>query len=101
MGRREPSLLKGFLLCICDSESVRLQTSRWKRNLLLFLSGVCLEVSAVPYLVGWIGFEATGPAWLLTALFFPLGVVGFYASKFGNDRLVEWLLILSGANREM
>jgi hypothetical protein len=101
MRSREPSLLKGFVLCIWDSEAVRLQTSRWKRNLLVFLSGICLEVSVVPYLAGWMGFDAAGPVWLVTALFFPLGVVGFYASKFGNDRFVEWLLIMSGLDREV
>jgi hypothetical protein len=101
MRHREPSLLKGFILCIWDSESVRLQTSRWKRNLLVFLSGVCLEVSAMPYVAGWMGFETMGPAWLLTAVFFPLGLIGFYASKFGNDRFVERLLIVSGLDREI
>jgi hypothetical protein len=95
MSYREPSLLKGFFLCIWDSEAVRLQTSQWKRNLLFFLSGVCLEVAAAPYLAGWMGFEPTVPIWLLTVLFFPLGLLGCYASKFGTDRLVEWLLILS------
>jgi len=61
---------------------------------LIFSSGICLEVAAVPYLLGWIGFEATWQAWLLTWLFFPLGVIGAYASIFGGDRLVEWLLIV-------
>jgi hypothetical protein len=27
-------------------------------------------------------------------LFFALGVVGLYASKFGSDRFVEWLLVV-------
>jgi hypothetical protein len=100
MSYREPSLLKGFLLCIWDSDAVRLQTSQWKRSLLFFLSGVCLEISAAPYLAGWMGFEPTVPTGLLTITFLPLGLVGCYASKFGTDRLVEWLLILSGANRD-
>lgn len=55
----------------------------------------------MPYVAGWMGFETMGPAWLLTAVFFPLGLIGFYASKFGNDRFVERLLIVSGLDREI
>ena len=91
----EPSVLRGFLWCLWNAEAVRLQTSQWKRNLLVFLSGVCLEISAIPYLAGWIGYESTGPAWLVTLVFLPLGLVGLYASKFGKDRFVEWLLVMS------
>jgi hypothetical protein len=94
MKRSEPGLLQGFFLCLRDSEAIRLQSSKWKRNLLIFSSGICLEVAAVPYLLGWIGYEATWQAWLLTWLFFPLGITGAYASIFGGDRLVEWLLIV-------
>jgi hypothetical protein len=90
----EPSLLEGFLLCLWDSEVIRSQASRWKRDLLFFLSGVSLEVSALPSLAGWMGYEFTGPTWILTLVFLPLGLLGFYASKFGDDRLVESLLVL-------
>jgi hypothetical protein len=34
------------------------------------------------------------PTWILTLVFLPLGLLGFYARKFGNDRLVESLLVL-------
>lgn len=81
-------------MCLRDSEAVRLQTSRWKRSLLVFSSGICLEIAALPYLAGWIGFESSWQASLLTWLFMPLGLLGIYASKFGDDRLVEWLLVV-------
>jgi hypothetical protein len=100
MKNLEPSLLQGYLLCIWDSEAIRLQTGQWKRNLLVFMSGVCLEISALPYLAGWMGYEATGPAWILTLVFLPLGLVGLYASKFGNDRFVEWLLVMPQLERK-
>ena len=90
----EPSVLRGFLWCLWDADAVRLQTSQWKRNLLVFLSGVCLEISAIPYLAAWMGYDATGPAWLVTLFFLPLGLFGLYASRFAKDRLVEWLLIM-------
>jgi hypothetical protein len=45
-------------------------------------------------LAGWIGYEAAWPAWILTLVFLPFGLVGFYASKFGNDRFVEYLLVM-------
>ena len=81
-------------MCLCDSQAVRLQTSRWKRSLLVFSSGVCLELAALPYIGGWLGYEINGPAWLLTLAFLPLGLVGLYASKFGGDRFVEQLLVI-------
>jgi len=52
MKHLEPSLVEGFFLCLWDSEAIRLQRSQWKRNLLVFLSGVCVEISALPYLAG-------------------------------------------------
>jgi hypothetical protein len=87
-------LLKGYLLCLWDADAARQQTSQWKRKLLIFMSGVCLEIAALPYLAGWIGYEAAWPAWILTLVFLPFGLVGFYASKFGNDRFVESLLVM-------
>ena len=94
MKQRELSLLEGFLLCLRDSRAVRLQSSRWKRSLLVFSSGVCLEIAALPYLASLIGYETSLYMWLLTTPFVPLGLLGLYASKFGNDRLVEWLLVI-------
>jgi hypothetical protein len=94
MKNLEPSLLKGIFLCLWDSEAIRLQSSRWKRSLLVFTSGVCLEIAALPHLTRWIGYDSTVPTWLLTWFFLPLGLVGIYASKFGNDRFVEWLLVV-------
>ena len=94
MKHRELGLIQGFFLCLCDSEGVRSQTSRWKRSLLVFSSGVCLEIAALPFLSGLIGCETPWYLWLLTGVFAPLGFVGLYASKYGNDRLVEWLLII-------
>jgi hypothetical protein len=87
-------LLAGYLLCIWDSDAVRRQTSQWKRNLLLFMSGVCLEIAATPYLASWLGYEAVWFSWLLPLVFLPLGLVGLYATKFGNDRFVEALLVM-------
>ena len=94
MKNLEPSLLQGILLCLWDSEAIRLQSSRWKRSLLIFTSGVCLEIAALPHLASWMGYESTVTTWLLSSLFLPLGLVGIYASKFGNDRFVEWLLVV-------
>src|SRR3954454_1468653 len=94
MRHSEPNLLKGFLMCLRDSDAVRLQTSRWKRSLLVFSSGICLEIAALPYLANWIGFESSWQTSLLTWLFMPLGLVGIYASKFAYDRFVEWLLVV-------
>ena len=91
---RELGLIKGFLLCLSDSEAVLQQSSRWKRSLLVFSSGVCLEIAALPFLGGLIGAQSPWPLWLLTGLFAPLGFVGLYASKYGHDRLVEWLLVI-------
>lgn len=81
-------------MCLRDSEAVRLQTSRWKRSLLVFSSGVCLEIATLPLLGGLIGYETSWYLWLLSGLFAPLGLVGLYASKYGNDRFVEWLLVV-------
>ena len=92
--RRELGLIEGFLMCLWDSEAVRLQPSQWKRSLLVFSSGVCLEVAALPYIGGWIGYVASWQLWLLTCLFGPLGLLGLYASKYGDDRLVEQLLVV-------
>jgi hypothetical protein len=94
MRRVEPSLIAGFFLCLWDSEAVRRQTSRWKRSLLVFSSGVCLEIAALPYAAGWLGLETSWPAWLLPLIFLPLGGAGLYASKFGDERLVERLLVI-------
>jgi hypothetical protein len=91
---RELGLIQGFLLCLCDSEAVRLQTSRWKRSLLVFSSGVCLEIAALPCLGGLLGYQTAWHLWVLTGLFAPLGLVGLYASKYGHDRLVERLLVI-------
>jgi hypothetical protein len=91
---RELGLIQGFLLCLWDSEAVRLQTSQWKRSLLVFSSGVCLEIATLPFLGGLFGYETSWYLWLLTWLFGPLGLVGLYASRYGHDRLVEWLLVM-------
>ena len=92
MKNRELGLIEGFLLCLRDSEAVRLQPSQWKRNLLVFSSGVCLEIALLPFLVG---YQSAWQCWLLAALFMPLGLLGLYASKFGNDRFVERLLVIT------
>jgi hypothetical protein len=92
--RSEIGLIRGFLLCLLDSGAVRRQTSHWKRNLLVFSSGICLEIGAVPLVGGMIGYETPWQLWLLTGFFAPLGVLGLYASKYGDDRLVESLLVL-------
>lgn len=94
MKHPELGLIQGFLLCLWDSEAVRLQTSQWKRSLLVFSSGVCLEIATLPFLSGLFGYETSWHLWLLTWLFAPLGLVGLYASKYGHDRLVEWLLVM-------
>jgi hypothetical protein len=94
MQYNDPSLLEGIFLCLWDSEAVRLQSSQWKRNLLVFTSGVSLEIALLPHVASWLGYGSSWLFWLLTMLFLPLGVVGLYASKFGNDRFVEWLLVV-------
>jgi hypothetical protein len=91
---RELGLIQGFLLCLRDSEALRLQNSRWKRSLLIFSSGVCLEIAALPFAAGLMGYATSWYFWLLTWLFAPLGLLGLYASRFGGDRLVEWLLAI-------
>ena len=94
MKRRELGLIEGFFLCLRDSRAVRRQTSQWKRSLLLFSSGVCLEISALPLVAELMNHAVGWQLWLLTAVFVPLGVLGLYASKFGDDRLVERLLVV-------
>lgn len=94
MQRRELGLIEGFLLCLRDSQAVRLQTSRWKRSLLLFSSGVCLELGALAPLAALWSYDIAWQAWIVSALFLPLGLVGLYASKFGDDRFVESLLVV-------
>jgi hypothetical protein len=91
---RELGLIRGFLLCLRDSETVRLQPSHWKRSLLVFSAGVCLEIAALPLFGGLVGYDAPWQLWLLTCLFAPLGFLGVYASKYGDDRLVEQLLVI-------
>jgi len=91
---RELGLIQGFLLCLRDSEALRLQNSQWKRSLLIFSSGVCLEIAALPFAAGLMGYATSWYFWLLTWLFVPLGLLGLYASRFGGDRLVEWLLVI-------
>ena len=88
---RELSLIQGFLLCLRDSEALRLQPSQWKRSLLVFSSGVCLEIALLPFLAGYSGLWQS---WILATLFVPLGLIGLYASKFGDDRFVERLLVI-------
>lgn len=95
MKHRELGLIQGFLLCLRDSQAVRLQTSKWKRSLLVFSSGVCLEIAAMPSIAWWLGYEMSWQGWLLAGLFVPLGLLGLYASKFGDDHLVERLLVIS------
>ena len=90
----EPGLLEGFVLCLWDSQAIRAQTSKWKRKLLVFSSGVCLEVAGAPVVGAWLGYDFAWLIWLISCFFLSLGVFGLYASKFGNDRLVEQLLIV-------
>jgi hypothetical protein len=71
-----------------------MQTSRWKRRLLVFSSGACLEIAGVPVVGAWFGYDFAWPIWLVSYFFLPLGVFGIYASKFGNDRLVDQLLVV-------
>jgi len=92
--RRELGLIEGFFLCLRDSEAVRTQSSRWKRSLLVFTSGVCLEIGALPYVARLAGYDLPWGGWLVTCLFAALGLIGLYASKFGNDRFVERLLVI-------
>lgn len=94
MEQRELGLIEGFLMCLWDAETVRAQSARWKRSLLLFSSGVGLEIALLGPFGAWMGYEMVWYSWLLTGFFAPLGLLGLYASKFGNERLVEWLLIL-------
>jgi hypothetical protein len=90
----EPGLLEGFLLCLWDSDFIRSQTSQWKRKLLIFTSGVCLEVASVPLAGAWLGYDFAWLFWLVSSVFFPMGLLGIYASRFGTDRFVENLLVV-------
>jgi hypothetical protein len=90
----EPGLLEGFVLCLWDSEFIRTQTSKWKRKLLVFSSGVCLEIAGAPLVGASLGYDFTWLFWLVSFLFLPMGLLGIYASKFGTDRLVERLLVV-------
>lgn len=96
----EPSLIEGYLLCLWNSEAIRSQTVQWKRKLLFFMSGVCVEIAALPFLSSLLGYHFSWAAWLLTAVFLPLGVMGFYASKFGSERFVEFLLLAPRMTRK-
>jgi hypothetical protein len=96
----EPSLIEGYLLCLCNAEAIRSQTSQWKRKLLFFMSGVAVEIAAVPVLSSLLGYDFSWAAWLLTAVFLPLGALGFYVSKRGSDRFVEFLLIAQRFGRK-
>ncbi len=40
------------------------------------------------------GYGSAWQSWILAALFVPLGLIGLYASKFGDDRFVESLLVV-------
>jgi hypothetical protein len=91
LGHRELGLIQGFFLCLRDSDAVRSQSSSWKRRLLVFSSGVCLELALLPLLIG---YETSWHGWVLAGLFAPLGLIGLLASRFGDDRLVERLLII-------
>ena len=93
MEQGELGLIEGFLLCLWDPEEAQRQSSRWKRSLLVFSSGVCLEIAALPLAGSLLRYETHWPLWLLTWLFASLGLSGLYVSKFGDDRWVEWLLI--------
>jgi hypothetical protein len=94
MKHAELGLLEGFFLCLRDSEAIRAQSSGWKRNMLIFSSGVCMEIAALPVLAAVFGYDFGWLLQLVTVLFFPLGAVGFYASKYGNDTFVERLLVM-------
>ena len=81
-------------MCLRDSRSVRVQTSRWKRSLLVFSSGICLEIGAVPVIAALISYELTWQVWLLSSVFLTFGILGLFVSKFGDDRFVEKLLVI-------
>lgn len=82
-------------MCLRDSRAVRLQTSRWKRSLLVFSSGICLEIGALPAVAALIRYELTWQVWLLSGVFLTFGLLGLFASKYGDDRFVEQLLVIS------
>ena len=74
--KRELGLMEGFFLCLRDSRAIRVQSSRWKRSLLLFSSGVCLEIAAVPLIAALLGRGLAVEISLLSALFAILGFIG-------------------------
>ena len=94
LSNKEPGLIEGFFLCLRDSRSVRVQTSRWKRSLLVFSSGICLEIGAVPVIAALISYELTWQVWLLSSVFLTFGILGLFVSKYGDDRFVEKLLVI-------
>ena len=96
----EPSLIEGYLLCLWNAEAIRSQSIQWKRRLLFFMSGVCVEIAALPFLSSLLGYDFSWAAWLLTAAFLPLGIVGFYASRFGSERFIEFLLLAPRLGRK-
>ncbi len=96
----EPSLIEGYLLCLFNAEAIRSQTSQWKRKLLFFMSGVGVEIAAVPFLSWLLGYDFSWMGWLLTAVFLPMGMLGFYASRRGSDRFVEFLLLAPHFSRK-
>jgi len=69
MKHRELGLIQGFFLCLRDSETLRQQTSPVEKKSLGVSSGVCLEIAALPFLSGLIGYETSWYGWLLTWLF--------------------------------
>ena len=85
MKHRELGLIQGFLLCLWDSEAVRLQTSQWKEFSWCLAAAFAWRSPRSDFLGGLFGYETSWHLWLLTWLFAPLGLVGLYASKYGHD----------------
>jgi hypothetical protein len=90
----EPGMLEGFVLCLWDSQFIRTQSSHWKRRLLVFSSGICLEIAGLPLVGAWLGYDFAWLFWLFSVFFLPMGMFGLYASRFGTDRLVDKLLVV-------
>jgi len=90
----EPGLLEGFVLCLWDSEFIRTQSSQWKRRLLVFSSGICLEIAGLPLVGAWLGYDFAWLFWLSSSFFLPMGIFGLYASRIGTDQLVDKLLVV-------
>ena len=67
----------------------------------MFSSGVCVDLAALPLLAVLMGWQFPWFLWFLTGFFGPLGLLGLYASKFGDDRLVESLLVLPKLDLEL